>query len=89
MPAETSPYRLTLLSREDCGLCEDVARDLSRLGVRFDTIDIEMDETLERRYGEAIPVLLLDGHEIARAPIDATALERALRDAGVPARSQR
>jgi hypothetical protein len=32
---------------------------------------------------------MLDGREIARAPLDAGALERALRDAGVRARSKR
>ena len=79
-----SKKRLSLLSREDCGLCEDVARDLNRLGLSFDTIDIEMDEALEQYYGWAIPVLLLDGREIARAPLDAAAIEQALRDAGVP-----
>jgi glutaredoxin len=81
--------RLALLTREDCGLCEDIARDLSRLGISFATIDIEMDEALEQRYGEAIPVLLLDGREIARAPLDMASLERALSDTGVGVRPRR
>ncbi|HEY4685191.1 MAG TPA: glutaredoxin family protein [Dehalococcoidia bacterium] len=79
----TQISRLKLLSREDCGLCEDTARDLTRLGVAFDTIDIDRDEALAQRYGEAIPVLLLGERELARAPLGATALEKALRQAGL------
>jgi hypothetical protein len=54
-----------------------MARDLRRLRVDFDEIDIERNETLERVYGESIPVLLNDGFEVARAP----QTERSLRDA--------
>ena len=75
-------HRVQLLSREDCHLCHDAARTLARLGVAFDTIDIDRDEALARRYGEAIPVLLLDGRELARAPLSAAALEKALGRAG-------
>ena len=52
------PSRLHLLRRPDCGLCEDMARDLQRLRVDFEEVDIEGDEALERAYGECIPVLL-------------------------------
>jgi hypothetical protein len=54
-----------------------MARDLRRLRVDFDEIDIERNETLECVYGESIPVLLNDGFEVARAP----QTERSLRDA--------
>lgn len=74
--------RLRLLSRPDCHLCEDMARDLSRLHLSFDTINIELDEELERAYGESIPVLMLGEREIARAPQTAASLEQALRRAG-------
>jgi hypothetical protein len=60
-----------------------MARDLSRLGLRFATIDIEGDATLEAMYGEAIPVLMLGEVEVARAPQDAVSLTRALRRSGV------
>jgi hypothetical protein len=54
-----------------------MARDLRRLRVAFEEVDVEQDETLERVYGESIPVLLSGGIEIARAP----QTERSLRDA--------
>ncbi len=75
--------RLRLLSRPDCHLCEDMARDLSRLRLSFDTINIELDGELERSYGESIPVLMLEEREIARAPQTAASLERALRRSGL------
>lgn len=69
--------RLQLLRRPDCGLCEDMARDLRRLRVEFEEVDIEQDDALERAYGESIPVLLAGEREVARAPQS----ERSLRDA--------
>jgi glutaredoxin len=59
---------LRLLSRPECGLCEDMARDLDSLQIPFDTIDIDQHESLVKTYGEVIPVLLLGEQEIARAP---------------------
>jgi glutaredoxin len=83
--AERLP-RLRLLSRPECGLCEDFARDLQRLQIPFDTIDIEQDETLEKAYGEVIPVLLLGEEEIARAPQTPASLRHSLRRVGLLAR---
>jgi glutaredoxin len=76
-----NPVRLQLLRRQECGLCEDMAEDLRRLRVDFDEIDIEQDQSLERTYGEAIPVLMNRDVEIARAP----QTQRSLRDALVHA----
>ncbi|HEY7465118.1 MAG TPA: glutaredoxin family protein [Dehalococcoidia bacterium] len=67
---------LRLLSRRECGLCEDMARDLRRLKLAFVEIDVDEDEALEREYGEVIPVLMLGDREIARAP----QIERTLRE---------
>ena len=72
------PVRLQLLRRPDCGLCEDMARDLRRLRVGFEEVDIERDESLERAYGEVIPVLFSGGLEIARAPQTESSLRQAL-----------
>lgn len=66
-----------MLRRPDCGLCEDMARDLKRLRIEFDEVDIEQHAALERAYGESIPVLLRGGLEVARAP----QTERSLREA--------
>jgi glutaredoxin len=78
-----TPGRLTLLSRPDCGLCDEMARDLRRLNVAFDEVNIEQDPALRRAYGEAIPVLLAGDVEVARAPQTERSLREALIHAGL------
>ena len=80
MPAA---IRLRLLSRPGCHLCEEMAQALQELDVAFDHVNVEDDPVLEARYGSAIPVLLHDDTEIARAPQSARTLKRALQRAGV------
>jgi glutaredoxin len=60
---------LILVTRRGCGLCEEAAEDLSRLGVAYELADVDQDERLKLLYDEAVPVLLRDGVEVARAPI--------------------
>jgi hypothetical protein len=74
--------RLTLVTRVDCGLCEELARDLSRLGVSFSTLDVDADPELTRLYDDCVPVLLQDGRELARAPLAEPQLRQTLRQAG-------
>jgi glutathione S-transferase len=70
--------RLTLLGRPGCHLCEDARLALAGLGHSFDEVDIERDDELLRRWLEAIPVVLVDGREVCRFFIDASAIARAL-----------
>jgi hypothetical protein len=69
--------------RPGCGLCDDMAGDLTKLRLAFDSIDIEQDASLEATYGEAIPVLFDGEREIARAPQTRESLLAALKRAGV------
>lgn len=82
MPA---PLEVTLLRKPGCGLCDEAEGMLRKLGrriaVRVTLVDIDSDPELQARYFLEIPVVLVDGREIARAPIRETALEDALRDA--------
>ena len=78
-----SGAQLRLLRRPECGLCEDMARDLHRLRVAFEEVDIEQDAALERAYGESIPVLMQGDNEIARAPQTERTLRQALSRAGL------
>ena len=76
------PTRLTLYSRPGCHLCDElkavVLRVQRRRAFLLTEIDISGDPALERRYGNDIPVLLLDGVEVARHRIDETELTRML-----------
>ena len=74
---------LTLVTRKECHLCDDAATALERLGIRFATIDVDADAGLALSFGDAVPVLLLDGHELCRAPMDERRLRTALRGAGL------
>jgi hypothetical protein len=65
---------LRLLSRAGCGLCDEAAAELRSLGAAFEVVDIDSDPRLRSLYNDCIPVVMLDGREIARAPIAAGTL---------------
>lgn len=75
---------LTLLYREDCGLCEQMLSELEELGRRIplppvQSVDVDSDPELARRHGLHIPVLLLDGTVVCRTRLDSDELTRLLR----------
>ena len=76
---------LKLLSRPGCHLCEVAARDLARMGLAFDLVDVDGDEAMADRYGESIPVLLAGETEVVRAPFTVPALRKALASHGLAA----
>jgi hypothetical protein len=75
---------LTLLTRPECGLCEDMLAELRILSLRVSlpdlaVIDVDSDPELQRRYGLKIPVLLLDSVPVCAHRLDAAELQRLLR----------
>lgn len=75
--------RITFYTRRDCHLCDSARYVLDRAltdcpDVRIEVIDIDADPELVRRYGHDVPVILLDGRELARHRLDETALRLAL-----------
>lgn len=78
------PSQLTLLTREGCGLCEEMAEELAQLGTRLelppiDALDVDSDPEMLRRHGHRIPVLLWDGVPIAVTRLDPGEIERLFR----------
>ena len=76
--------RLTLVHRQDCELCDQMAAQLAALARRhalppIDLIDVDTDPDLQRRHGLDVPVLLLDGSVVCRHRLDAAELLRILR----------
>jgi len=76
--------RLTLLHREDCGLCEEFAAQLQQLSATLALPPLELrlvdtDPELQRRYGWKIPVLLWDDTPIAFTRLEPRELERLFR----------
>jgi hypothetical protein len=74
---------LVLLMRSGCELCDGVALELRRNGTPFRTIEIDYDPALRLQYDEAVPVLLYNGKELARAPLTPRMLWASLRRAGI------
>jgi glutaredoxin len=75
--------RFSLLFRNGCHLCDEAAAALAKLRVEFEKVDIDRDDALRERYGDAIPVLLLQGREIGKAPLTELALRKIFAEAGV------
>ena len=69
--------RVSLFTRKDCRLCEDVKAELDALRSEFPheliEVDIESDPILHQHYAELIPVLKVGPYTL-EAPIDATQL---------------
>ena len=57
--------RVTLISRAGCHLCDEarsvIAAVTAELGEEFVEVDLGSDPGLAERYGEMIPVTLVDG----------------------------
>lgn len=76
--------RLVLLSRPDCGLCEQFAQELAQFASEValplcELVDVDSDPELARRYGLEIPVLLWDGVKVCQHALDRDELRRMLR----------
>lgn len=74
---------LTLVSRRDCPLCDEMLEALREFGARVSLpplrqIDVDSDPQLQRLYGLQVPVLLVDDVPVCRFRLDEQALERRL-----------
>jgi Glutaredoxin-like domain (DUF836) len=84
-PDAARAHSLTLLTRPECGLCEDMLHEIEALRARqalppITLIDVDSEPALQRRYGLKIPVLLLDAVPVCSGRLDPAELLRALRD---------
>ena len=78
--------QVVLYTREDCRLCVHARDALRRLGreLTFElrVVDVDADTALAERYGDAAPVVAVDGVEVSTGRIDAAAVRRAVVAAG-------
>jgi hypothetical protein len=84
-PAGERAHSLTLLTRPECALCEDMLHALQALRAchalpPLRLLDVDSDPLLQRRYGLKIPVLLLDQVPVCSVRLDQDELLRVLRD---------
>lgn len=75
-------HRITLLTRTGCHLCDDarevVRRVAAETGAPWEESDVDRDPALRARYGDLVPVVLVDGKERGYWRIDRARLRRAL-----------
>ncbi len=79
------PIHVTILSREDCHLCNVVYRIAlclqSELHIETSKVLIEGDRLLMERYGARVPVVLLDEVEHFAGNVTEGELRRAIKKA--------
>jgi hypothetical protein len=78
------PRGLVVLSREGCGLCEDMLRELAELERAqsippVSIVDVDSEPELARQFGLKVPVLLLDDSVICHYTLNSNELLRLVR----------
>lgn len=77
------PVVLRLYTRQRCGLCRRAEHLVAAEAgdVRLELIDVDTDDDLVRRYGIRVPVLEIDGVEVAAYELGPGDVRRAVRAA--------
>lgn len=75
---------LQVYTRNGCPLCEKAIENLlalqSQHSFRMEEIDIAKSDELTERYGIMIPVILIDGEEVAFGKIDTDSISKRLHE---------
>jgi len=73
---------ITIYAKPGCHLCDEARTVLdevrSRRPFELREVDVSIDPALNRRYGERVPVVHVDGDEAFEYHVDARALEERL-----------
>jgi glutaredoxin len=69
---------VTLYGKPGCHLCDEARQVLARLDVDIREVDVSADPRLHAEYGERIPVVELNGEEVAQFHVDLTDLKARL-----------
>ena len=85
--------RITILSRENCHLCDAaasvIAEVLNDVAAQIPVIEIDVDRHphLAAAFGNDVPVVLIDDREVFRHRVDSEALASILRGERSPAQN--
>lgn len=76
---------VVVYTRRGCGLCRRAERLVAReaRGAVVRHVDVDTDPSLTQRYGVRVPVVVVDGHEVAELELVAGVVRRAVRRARV------
>lgn len=75
---------VTVYTRQGCGLCREAEAVVARVAgwtADVELIDIDADPAITERYTVRVPVVAVDGVEVAEFQIDARALRSRMRAA--------
>ncbi len=67
---------VVLYTRRGCHLCDEALRVLAEYGLTPRLVDIDDDAELATRYGQCVPVILIDGKERFRGRVNEVLLRR-------------
>ena len=74
--------RLTLYTRADCCLCDEMKRTVEQVAAKvpleFEAVDVADSAELEDRFGNEVPVLFIDGKKTFKYRVTAKELETRL-----------
>jgi len=77
---------VTLYGKPGCCLCDDARAVVGEVRAErefaLEEVDVSLDPVLNRRFGERIPVLELDGEELFEYHVDAEVLRQRLDTVG-------
>jgi glutaredoxin len=83
-------WQLTLYSRKDCCLCEEmkgvVKQVAGRLPLEMEEIDVDSAPDLQEKYGNEVPVLFINGRKAFKYRVTEGALKKRLRKEAVASR---
>jgi glutaredoxin len=91
VPGRRAPVEVVVYTRACCGLCRSAERLVATEAPRADVthVDVDDDEELVRRYGVRVPVVVVDGVEVAELQVEPGTVRRAVRRARRRARFPR
>ena len=78
--------KVTIYSRPDCCLCDEVKQQLAELRRRarfeLEQVNIDEDEELRRLYNDQVPVVMIDGRKAFKYKLDPKEFLKKLAEAG-------
>ena len=75
--------KLTLYSRPDCCLCDEmkavIAQVAERMVIELAEVDIDSSPELQQQFGAEVPVLFIDGRKAFKYRVTVSELKRKLK----------
>jgi glutaredoxin len=74
--------KLTLYSRQDCGLCDEMKEVVravaSKIPIEMEEVDIDGSPELRAKFGDEVPVLFINGRKAFKYRVTIKELEKRL-----------